>query len=80
MIRHLALFLNFFCPGLGSLALGKWRIGLAQLALVALALLAFRYSVYSMYAIIVLIAVWGWGLFTAEYNPRTGGVLKTPRA
>ncbi len=76
MTRNLALFLNFFCPGLGSLVLGKWRVGLAQLAMVVLALIAFRYSFQSFYAILVLIAAWAWALATAEYSARSGGVKR----
>lgn len=80
MIRHIALLLNFIVPGLGSAVLSKWRVGLAQFLLAALSILAFAYSFHAIYAIIVLIAVYAWGLYTAEYSLRTGGVLKKPRA
>jgi hypothetical protein len=76
LIRHIALLLNFFLPSLGSFLLGKWRVGLTQLVLFALAILAFTYSFHSFYAAIVLGAVWLWGLYTAEYSPRTGGVKR----
>jgi hypothetical protein len=74
--RNLALFLNFLAPGLGSFVLGKWRVGLAQLAMVILALIAFRYSFYSGYAILVMIGAWAWALATAGYSARTGGVKR----
>lgn len=76
MLRHIALILNFFCPGIGSLLLGKWRVGLAQLVLLATSVLAFAYSFHSFYAVLVIAAVWGWSLFSAEYSPRTGGVKR----
>ena len=80
MIRHIALLLNFFLPGLGSFLLGKWRVGLAQLVLFATAVLSITYGFHGAYGWMVLVGVWAWGLFTAEYSPRTGGVKKTRRA
>ena len=79
-MRHLALLLNFLCPGIGSLILGKWRVGLIQFVLAALAILAFSYSFHSFYAVLVLAAVYAWGLYTAEYSPRTGKVAERPRS
>ena len=76
MIRHVALFLNFFCPGLGSLVLGKWRAGLAQFALAGAAILAFANGFHMGIALIAIAIAWGWGLYTAEYSPRTGGVVR----
>ncbi len=80
MIRHFALLLNFIVPGLGSLLLSKWRVGAIQFVLWALAIFAFSRSFYTALALLVIIAVYAWGLYTAEYSPRTGGVTKQPRA
>lgn len=74
MIRTLALYLNFFCPGLGSLVLGKWLSGLIQLAVLAGSIYAFSYSFHASYAVIAIAADWIWGLFSAEWSPRTGRV------
>ena len=76
MIRHIALVLNFLCPGIGSLLLAKWRTGLIQLAILGLCAVAISYSFHSFYFAIALAADWAWGLITAEYSPRTGGVAK----
>ncbi len=80
MIRHFALLLNFIVPGLGSLLLSKWRVGAIQFVLWALAIFSFSRSFYAGIALVVIAAVYAWGLYTAEYSPRTGGVLKKPRA
>jgi len=80
MIRHIALVFNFLCPGIGSLLLGKWRVALAQLAILALSILAFSYSFHSFYALLAIAAVWFWGLYTAEWSPRTGKVAERNRA
>ena len=77
-MRTLALFLNFFIPGTGSLVLGKWRTGLAQLVILAASLLAFAYSFHSAYAVGAIAADWIWGLIAAEWHPHTGAVK--PRA
>ena len=79
MIRHIALVLNFLCPGIGSLLLGKMRIGLAQLLILALSILAFTYSFHSYYAMLAIAADWFWGLYTAEWSPRTGRVAQRDR-
>ena len=73
-MRTIALFLNFICPGLGSLVLGKWRTGLIQLLILAASILAFAYSFHAFYAVIAAVAVWIWGLFSADWSPRTGKV------
>ncbi len=80
VIRHIALLLNFIVPGLGSLLLSKWRIGAVQFALWGLAILSFSRGFYTAIALLVIATVYAWGLYTAEYSPRTGGVLKKPRA
>ena len=80
MIRHIALFLNFLCPGIGSLLLGKFRTGLVQLLVLALSILAFTYSFHSFYAVLAIAADWFWGLITAEWSPRTGKVTERGRA
>jgi hypothetical protein len=79
LIRHIALLLNFVVPGLGSLLLSKWRVGAIQFVLWALAILAFSRSFYTALALLVIASVYAWGLYTAEYSPRTGGVLKKSR-
>ena len=76
MIRHIALVLNFLCPGIGSLLLGKWRTGFAQLLILALCVLAISYSFHSFYFAVALAADWIWGLIVAEWSPKTGGVAK----
>lgn len=80
MIRHIALLLNFIVPGLGSLLLSKWRVGAIQFVLWALAIFSFSRSFYTAFALLVIAGVYAWGLYTAEYSPRTGGVQKKPRA
>jgi hypothetical protein len=79
MRQNLALLLNFFCPGLGTLILGKVRVGLAQLVVLLLSLLAIAYSFHIAYFIMLLAADWAWGLFVAGYSLRTGGVSKERR-
>ena len=79
MIRHIALVLNFLCPGIGSLLLGKFRTGLVQLLILALSILAFTYSFHSFYAVAAIAADWFWGLYTAEWSPRTGKVAERTR-
>ena len=76
MIRHIALVLNFLCPGIGSLLLGKWRVGLVQLVIIAICFIAISRTSYGMYFWLLGAADWAWGLYTAEYSPRTGGVAK----
>ena len=73
-MRTFALILNFLCPGIGSLVLGKWGQGLVQLVVLAASIFAFAYSFHAVYAVIAIAAVWIWGLFTAEWSPRTGRV------
>jgi hypothetical protein len=80
VIRHIALLLNFIVPGLGSLLLRKWRVGAVQFVLWALAIFSFSRSYYIAVALVVIAGVYAWGLYTAEYSPRTGGVTKQPRA
>ena len=80
MIRHIALVLNFLCPGIGSLILGKFRTGLVQLLILAVSILAFTYSFHSYYAMFAIAADWFWGLYTAEWSPRTGKVADRTRA
>ena len=80
MIRHIALVLNFLCPGSGSLILGKWRVGLVQLGILAVCFLAVTQSFHSFYFLLLGGADWAWGLITAEYSPRTGGVAKRKQA
>ena len=79
MIRHFALLLNFIVPGLGSLLLSKWRVGAVQFALWGLAIFSFSRSFYTAIALVVIAGVYAWGLYTAEYSPRTGGVTKQKR-
>ena len=76
MIRHIALVLNFLLPGLGSLVLGKWRVGFAQLAILAVCILAISYSFHSFYFVVALAADWISGLIVAEWSPKTGAVAK----
>ena len=73
-MRFIALLLNFICPGLGSLALGKWLTGLIQLAILGVCILSFIYSFHAAYAIGAIAIVWLWGLVTAEWSPHHGGV------
>jgi TM2 domain-containing membrane protein YozV len=80
LIRHIALFLNFLCPGLGSLLLGKVRTGLVQLLVLVLSILAFTYSFHSFYAVCAIALDWFWGLYSAEWSPRTGKVADRTRA
>lgn len=80
MIRHIALVLNFLCPGIGTLLLGKWRIGLIQLAIIAVCFLAISRTSYGMYFWLIGGADWVWGLITAEYSPSHGGVAKRKKA
>ena len=74
MIRHIALFFNFLCPGLGSLMLGKVRVGLVQLLVLAVSVLAFTQSFHTFYFVAAIAIDWFWGLYTAEWSPRTGRV------
>jgi hypothetical protein len=74
LIRHIALLLNFLVPGTGSFLLGKWRVGLAQVAVLLLSLLAFANSFHTFFAVCAMVAVWFWGLYTAEWSPQHGGV------
>lgn len=76
MIRHIALLLNFMVPGVGSLLLSKWRIGAIQFVLWALAIFAFSRGFFTAIALLVIAGVYAWGLYTAEYSPRTGGVKR----
>lgn len=79
MLRHLALICNFLCPGIGSLMLGKWLSGLAQLAMVGGGIVLLTHSLYGLWSVLLLIAAWGWGLATAEWSPRSGGVAARKR-
>lgn len=79
MIRHIALFLNFFCPGLGSVLLGKVYSGFFQFLVLVLSILAFAYSFHSFYAVIAIALDWFWGLLTAEWSPRTGRIAERKR-
>ena len=80
MIRHIALLLNFLIPGTGSLLLGKWRVGLAQIVVLALSVAAFAGSFHTFFAVFALVAVWFWGLYTAEWSPHTGSVAEREQA
>ena len=74
------MLLNFIVPGIGSVLLNKWRVGLAQFLLWGAAILSFAWGFHPAYAVIGLLAVYPWGLYTAEYSPRTGGVDTKRRA
>ena len=76
MIRHIALVLNFLCPGIGSLILGKWRTGLIQLAIIVVCFLAISRTSYGGYFWLIGGADWIWGLIVAEWSPKTGAVAK----
>ena len=80
MIRHIALLLNFLIPGLGSLLLSKWRVGLSQFALWTLAILALSQDFHAFFAVPIIGAAYAWGLYTAEYSPRTGRVMSRPES
>jgi len=78
--RTVPLFLNFMIPGTGSFLLGKWRVGLAQIAILAVSLIAMATSFHTFFAVCAIAAVWFWGLYTAEWSPHTGSVAEREQA
>ncbi len=64
---------NLFCPGLGQLMLGRWRVGLVQLFLFALAV-----AVGTGLGLMYIVDVYA-GVFRAAENSRAPLTVPDPR-
>ena len=64
----LGLIANFFLPGLGTIIIGKYEVGVIQLGLILACFLVIFSNLLpntvSVIIILVIIAVWAWALIT----------------
>ena len=64
-MRVLALVLNFFLPGVGSIVVGRNGAGVAQLLMFIVGLLLIATVFLTWFGILLILAAWVWGLITA---------------
>ncbi len=68
-MKGLAIFLNFFFPGIGSFVIGKPGQGAAQVILYVAGIVLCLTGIGALLGIALCIGVWIWGMVTAA----TGG-------
>ena len=64
-MNGLALVLNFFVPGVGSIVMGKAGQGITQILLFGFGLLLTLTAILSIFGLPMMLGAWIWGLVTA---------------
>ncbi len=68
-MRTVAIIVNIFFPGIGSLLIGKAGQGIAQIVLYLLGIMLTVTGIGALIGIPLCIGVWIWGIVTAVNSP-----------
>ncbi len=64
-MKAVAIILNFFIPGVGSLVIGKTGAGIAQLAIYFIGVFCTLSVIGALLGLPMMLGAWIWGLVTA---------------
>jgi|EndMetStandDraft_8_1072994.scaffolds.fasta_scaffold229972_2 TM2 domain-containing membrane protein YozV len=68
-MKILAILLNFFFPGVGSMVIGKVGTGVTQLLLYVVGIFLSLTVVLAIIGVPLCLGAWIWGLVTAANSP-----------
>ena len=79
-MKAVAVIVNFFFPGIGSLILGQVGVGIAQFLIYMVGAILTLTAILAIIGIPMMIAAWIWGLVSAATTPVAPVVVNVVQA